>query len=166
MAFHVATSSCGASCRVVVFVVLLAFLQATLLQVAEGRSPSLGASNTPNELAEDRKMATTLHASSYYDASNDGQKVWCVGKPAAEDTYLRKNIDYACGQEGVDCRLIQQGASCFLPNTPIAHASFAMNLYYQKHGRNWWNCHFNNTGLVVFTDPSFGNCKYSADWGI
>eukprot|EP00250_Pteridium_aquilinum_P014324 c21915_g1_i1 orf=72-524(+) len=99
----------------------------------------------------------------YYD-NDGGQKVWCVGKPAAEDLYLRRNIDYACGEGGVDCRLIQEGGTCFLPNSPIAHASYAMNLYYQKNGRNWWNCHFNNTGLVVFTDPSFGNCKYTAQW--
>ncbi|KAH7430689.1 hypothetical protein KP509_08G009300 [Ceratopteris richardii] len=114
--------------------------------------------------ASRKDMKTVASVEKYVNSI--GQGVWCVGKPAAEDIYLRQNIDYACGTEGVDCRFIQEGGDCFLPNTPIAHASFAMNLYYQRHGRNWWNCNFNNTGLVVFTDPSFGKCKYDAEWGI
>ncbi|KAI5055611.1 hypothetical protein GOP47_0029132 [Adiantum capillus-veneris] len=93
-----------------------------------------------------------------------GQKVWCVAKPAVDEMYLRGNIDYACGEGAIDCHSIQPGGPCYYPNSPIAHASYAMNLYYQKNGRNWWTCHFNDTGLVVFGDPSFGKCKYTAEW--
>uniref|UniRef100_A0A7N0R844 Uncharacterized protein n=1 Tax=Kalanchoe fedtschenkoi TaxID=63787 RepID=A0A7N0R844_KALFE len=36
-----------------------------------------------------------------------------------------------------------------------------MNMYYQMHGRNYWNCDFKGTGLVTFSDPSYGSCRYS-----
>eukprot|EP00249_Psilotum_nudum_P036855 c8884_g1_i1 orf=136-603(-) len=94
----------------------------------------------------------------------DGRKVWCIGKPAAQDMYLFRNIQYACGEGAVDCSAIQPGGACYTPNTMIAHASYAMNMFYQKNGRNWWTCHFNDTGLLVFTDPSFGKCIYTPQW--
>eukprot|EP00250_Pteridium_aquilinum_P001127 c11333_g1_i2 orf=197-853(-) len=101
-----------------------------------------------------------------HNTNDGGQKVWCVAKPNADEMYLRGNIDFSCGEGEVDCTLIQPGGACFYPNTPIAHASYAMNLYYQKNGRNWWTCHFNHTGLVIFSDPSFGRCNYAAQWPV
>lgn len=80
------------------------------------------------------------------------QKTWCVAKPSSEQSILLANINYACSQ--VDCRILQKGCSCFLPDNLINHASIAMNLYYQSKGRNHWNCYFGNSGLVVVTDPS------------
>ncbi|OIV99025.1 hypothetical protein TanjilG_32284 [Lupinus angustifolius] len=38
--------------------------------------------------------------------------------------------------------------------------SSAMNLYYQSHGRNHWNCDFKGSGIVVVSDPSYGGCIY------
>lgn len=90
-----------------------------------------------------------------------GGKVWCIGKPAADEQMLLANIAYACEEGGVDCTDIQPGGACFSPRSIIHHASFVMNMYYQKNQRNWWTCHFNSTGLVVFADPSFGDCIYS-----
>ncbi|KAI5069556.1 hypothetical protein GOP47_0015857 [Adiantum capillus-veneris] len=90
-----------------------------------------------------------------------GQKLWCVAKPSAPENLLMANLNFACGEGGVDCTQLQQGHACYSPNTIISHASYAMNMYYQKHGRNYWNCYFQNTGLVVFTDPSYGDCMYS-----
>ncbi len=55
---------------------------------------------------------------------------------------------------GVDCREIYESGDCFEPNKLLAHASYAMNAYYQMHGRNYWNCDFKGTGLVAFSDPS------------
>eukprot|EP00249_Psilotum_nudum_P005461 c18899_g2_i1 orf=125-559(+) len=89
-----------------------------------------------------------------------GRQIWCIGKPAAQDANLMRNVEYACGQAGVDCSAIQPGGACYRPNSVISHASYAMNLYYQKNGRNWWTCDFINTGILVFTDPSFGDCIY------
>ncbi|MCO5570502.1 hypothetical protein L7F22_024224 [Adiantum nelumboides] len=90
-----------------------------------------------------------------------GGKVWCIAKPAADEQMLLANIAYACEEGGIDCAPIQPGGSCFSPRSLISHASFVMNMYYQKNQRNWWTCHFNSTGLVVFADPSFGDCTYT-----
>ncbi|KAF9587863.1 hypothetical protein IFM89_006117 [Coptis chinensis] len=82
------------------------------------------------------------------------QKTWCVGKPSSDQAALQANIDYVCGSQ-VDCSIVLKvGCPCYIPNTVLNHASIAMNLYYQSKGRNKWNCYFNNSGLIVVTDPS------------
>ncbi|XP_009406277.2 glucan endo-1,3-beta-D-glucosidase isoform X1 [Musa acuminata AAA Group] len=86
------------------------------------------------------------------------QKTWCVAKPSSDEATLTANLNYACSQ--VDCSILQRGCGCFYPDNLISHASIAMNLYYQSRGRNYWNCYFKNSALVVTTDPSFGNCVY------
>ncbi|CAH8358938.1 unnamed protein product [Eruca vesicaria subsp. sativa] len=53
-----------------------------------------------------------------------------------------------------------EGGSCYDPNTPLNHASNAMNLYYQAQGRHQQDCYFEGSGLITITDPSYGNCKY------
>ncbi|KAL2483546.1 Carbohydrate-binding X8 domain superfamily protein [Forsythia ovata] len=90
--------------------------------------------------------------------SANEQKTWCVAKPSSDQGTLTANINYACSQ--VDCRVLQKGCSCFVPDNLINHASVAMNIYYQSRGRNHWNCYFGNSGLVVLTDPSYGSCIY------
>ncbi|XP_027356513.1 glucan endo-1,3-beta-glucosidase 12-like [Abrus precatorius] len=89
-----------------------------------------------------------------------GPSVWCVAKAHAEDNVLQSVLDFCCGPGGVDCREIYEGGGCFRPNKLLAHASYAMNAYYQMHGRNYWNCDFKATGLVTFSDPSYGACRY------
>ncbi|CAL9056318.1 glucan endo-1,3-beta-D-glucosidase isoform X2 [Musa acuminata AAA Group] len=91
-------------------------------------------------------------------ARAQGQKTWCVAKPSSDEATLTANLNYACSQ--VDCSILQRGCGCFYPDNLISHASIAMNLYYQSRGRNYWNCYFKNSALVVTTDPSFGNCVY------
>ncbi|XP_030525187.1 glucan endo-1,3-beta-glucosidase-like [Rhodamnia argentea] len=88
----------------------------------------------------------------------NAQKTWCVAKPSSEQAALMANVDYACSQ--VDCQILQKGCPCSYPDNLINHASVAMNLYYSANGRNWWNCDFRKSGLVVMTDPSYGDCKY------
>lgn len=84
-----------------------------------------------------------------------GPSVWCVAKPHAAEEVLQEVVDFCCGAGGVDCREIySESGDCFEPNKLLAHASYAMNSYYQRHGRNYWNCDFKGTGLVTFTDPS------------
>ena len=83
-----------------------------------------------------------------------GPSVWCVAKPHADDKVLQSVLDFCCGPGGVDCREIYEGGDCFQPNKLLAHASYAMNAYYQMHGRNYWNCDFKATGIVTFSDPS------------
>lgn len=81
------------------------------------------------------------------------QQTWCVAKPSASEEELKKIIDFACSELN-DCTLIQNNGPCCYPNTLINHASVVMNLYYQKNGRNYWNCDFSSSGLKVLTDPS------------
>lgn len=80
-----------------------------------------------------------------------------IVKPSTEGEKLSQNIDYSCGQSGVDCRTIQPGGSCFNPDNPVSHASVAMNLFYRAAGKHPWNCHFDGTGLIVYQNP----CKLS-----
>ncbi|OIV92473.1 hypothetical protein TanjilG_02236 [Lupinus angustifolius] len=87
------------------------------------------------------------------------QKTWCVAKPSSDQAALSSNINYICSQ--VDCKIIQSGNPCSTPDNIINKASIAMNLYYHAKGRNKWNCDFNNSGLIVITDPSYGNCTYA-----
>ncbi|PON33106.1 Glycoside hydrolase [Parasponia andersonii] len=90
-----------------------------------------------------------------------GPSVWCVAKPHAAEKVLQAVLDFCCGPGGVDCRdIYNESGECFEPNKLLAHASYAMNSYYQMHGRNFWNCDFKGTGLVTFSDPSYGPCRY------
>ncbi|KAJ4821524.1 Carbohydrate-binding X8 domain superfamily protein [Rhynchospora pubera] len=90
--------------------------------------------------------------------SQSDQETWCVAKPSSDEVALLNNLNYACSI--VNCTIFQEGYSCFYPNNNISHASIAMNLYFQSRGRNYWNCDFNSSGLIVSTDPSFGDCVY------
>ncbi|PPR91723.1 hypothetical protein GOBAR_AA28961 [Gossypium barbadense] len=89
-----------------------------------------------------------------------GPSVWCVAKPHADEKVLQTVLDFCCGPGGVDCREVYESGKCFEPDKLHAHASYAMNAYYQMHGRNYWNCDFKGTGLVTFSDPSYGTCRY------
>eukprot|EP01018_Ginkgo_biloba_P033247 Gb_04530 [translate_table: standard] len=88
-------------------------------------------------------------------------KYWCVPKANADPKALQANIDYVCGQ-GVDCSPIQAGGPCFTPNTIAAHATYAMNAFYQTFGRNSYDCDFAQTGALTVSDPSYGDCLYKA----
>ncbi|KAK2988213.1 hypothetical protein RJ640_020695 [Escallonia rubra] len=90
-----------------------------------------------------------------------GPSVWCVAKPHGDEKVVQAVLDFCCGPGGVDCREVYESGDCFEPNKIHAHASYAMNAYYQMHGRNYWNCDFKGTGLVTFSDPSYGTCRYS-----
>ncbi|PKA48561.1 Glucan endo-1,3-beta-glucosidase [Apostasia shenzhenica] len=85
---------------------------------------------------------------------------WCVAKGGASEAALNANIEFACGTAGVDCRPINAGGPCFEPNTAQAHASYAMNAYYKASGRHDFNCDFSQTGVIMTSDPSYGDCKF------
>lgn len=80
-------------------------------------------------------------------------KKWCVPRTDASDAALQSNIDFVCSS-GIDCQAIQDGGPCFEPNTIRAHASYAMNAYYQANGGKDFDCNFINTGVVTIYDPS------------
>ncbi|KAL1537662.1 glucan endo-1,3-beta-D-glucosidase-like [Salvia divinorum] len=105
-------------------------------------------------------ISATSHSQASFGVlhNNETSKTWCIAKPSSEESVLVANINYACSQ--VDCRILQKGCPCFIPNNLINHASIAMNLYYHSKGSNHWNCYFGNSGLLVVTDPSYGSCIY------
>ncbi|KAI9127478.1 hypothetical protein K1719_002037 [Acacia pycnantha] len=88
------------------------------------------------------------------------EKTWCVAKPSASEAELQSNIEYACNNLGDYCKMIESGGSCYEPNSIMNHASAVMNQYYASVGRNYWNCDFRGSSIVVVTDPSYGSCKY------
>jgi hypothetical protein len=84
---------------------------------------------------------------------------WCVAKSGVSDTDLEVALDYACGA-GANCAPIQAGAACYLPNTLAAHASYAMNSFFQNGGQNPSFCNFNGAAQLTNVDPSTAGCPY------
>lgn len=87
------------------------------------------------------------------------QQTWCVAKPSASDVELYNNMYYACSF--VNCDVIHPQGACYEPQVLINQASVVMNSYYQKQGRNYWNCDFNKSALITIVDPSKPNSKLS-----
>ena len=81
-----------------------------------------------------------------------GGGTWCVASQSANPTALQVALDYACGY-GADCSAIQQGGSCFNPDTVHDHASYAFNSYYHKNPAPT-SCDFGGTATITTTDPS------------
>ncbi|KAK6918048.1 X8 domain [Dillenia turbinata] len=79
--------------------------------------------------------------------------VWCVAKPTVPDKIIQEALDYACGS-GADCSPIEPSGSCFVPNTLLAHASYAFNSYWQKKKVVGGTCDFGGIAMLVSRDPS------------
>ncbi|GFP80367.1 glucan endo-1 3-beta-glucosidase [Phtheirospermum japonicum] len=73
----------------------------------------------------------------------------CVAQLKAPDDKLQGFLDYACSK--YDCKPIQPGGECFLPNDVFSHASYALNLEYRATGK----CNV-EIGNIITIDP----CKY------
>ncbi|KAG8369025.1 hypothetical protein BUALT_Bualt15G0107300 [Buddleja alternifolia] len=85
---------------------------------------------------------------------------WCVAKSGAPEASLQAALDYSCGIGRVDCSAIQQGASCYNPNTLQNHASYAFNTYYQRNPVQT-SCDFGGSATVTNVNPSSGSCIFS-----
>lgn len=90
---------------------------------------------------------------------------WCVPKQGVSDAQLQADLDYACGQPGVDCGPIQPGGACFEPSTVASHAAYAMNSYYQASSKSPTDCDFSQTATLTSVNPSYNSCVYPGGRG-
>ncbi|MCO5580271.1 hypothetical protein L7F22_034137 [Adiantum nelumboides] len=117
------------------------------LKISEG-VPPMASTNDANPANTTTKVMTS------------GNATWCIVEPSMSSTLLQQILLYCCGEGGADCKPIQPRGSCFKPNSLVSHASYAMNSYYQRQGRNDCDCNFNGGGMISTTNPSYGECTY------
>ncbi|XP_062204945.1 sulfated surface glycoprotein 185 [Phragmites australis] len=94
------------------------------------------------------------------EGGNGGGGLWCVAKPTVPEDKLQEAMDYACGQDGVDCQEIAAGGRCFYPDNIASHASYAFNSYWQKMRRIGGDCNFGGTAVLINSDPSYLQCRF------
>ncbi|KAL4574746.1 hypothetical protein LXL04_021582 [Taraxacum kok-saghyz] len=92
--------------------------------------------------------------------TSNGGKTWCIPTTGASEEVLQMNIDYVCGL-GFDCEPIKKGGRCFYPDSVRAHATYAMNVYYQATGRHVYDCDFRRTGAITSSNPGMNLSTYS-----
>ncbi|KAI4970039.1 hypothetical protein ZWY2020_000953 [Hordeum vulgare] len=87
------------------------------------------------------------------------QGLWCVANPTVESLDVQAAMDYACGS-GADCGMAAPGGPCYLPDTLMAHASFAFNSYWQRNKAAGGTCDFAGSAMLITKDPSYDECRY------
>ncbi|KAM7270505.1 hypothetical protein ACFE04_029719 [Oxalis oulophora] len=99
-------------------------------------------------------LASLLLLSILPNKSDAEYEQWCVADEQTPDDQLQAAMDWACGQGGADCSMIQVNKACYNPNTVRDHASYAFNTYYQNFKRNGGSCFFKGAALITEQDPS------------
>lgn len=123
-------------------------------------APSLKGNITSTSSEKTIAKAIKAPTNSMTAVSATSGQSWCVAISSITDSRLQTTLDYACGLGGADCGKIQQGGSCFIPDSVFSHASNAFNSYYQKNGMAPGTCDFASTAVITTTDPSKWHFNY------
>ncbi|MCL7025311.1 hypothetical protein MKW94_029270 [Papaver nudicaule] len=78
------------------------------------------------------------------------ETTYCVAKDGADEKILLAALDWVCGQP----------KTCYEPNTPAAHASYAFNEYYQHYGMLPGTCDFKGNARITTANPGHGACIF------
>ncbi|RDX71366.1 Glucan endo-1,3-beta-glucosidase 3, partial [Mucuna pruriens] len=109
----------------------------------------------------------TLHltGSGTVFANDTTNQTFCVARSNADTKMLQAALDWACGPGKVDCSPLLQGQECYEPNDVAAHATYAINAYYQQMAKSAGTCDFKGVASVTTTDPSHGSCIFPGSGG-
>ncbi|XP_078151608.1 uncharacterized protein LOC144546894 [Carex rostrata] len=116
---------------------------------------------TPYSTTPTTPYSTTPTTTTPSTSTGSSSGSWCIASQSASQTALQVALDYACGYGGADCSAIQQGGTCFNPDTLRDHASYAFNNYYQKNPVST-SCDFGGAAILTSVDPGTGSCQYPA----
>lgn len=86
--------------------------------------------------------------------TGNSSSLFCVAKSGADPSKLEDGLNWACGQGHANCSAIQEGQSCYYPDTVENHASYAYNDYYQRMRGAGGTCDFDGTATTSSVDPS------------
>ncbi|PWA77531.1 glycoside hydrolase family 17, X8 domain-containing protein [Artemisia annua] len=100
------------------------------------------------------KNGSSVYALDLGNSKGNFSGGFCVARKGADSASLQAGLNWACGQGQANCKAIQSGQPCYLPNTVENHASYAYNDYYQRKHDLGGTCDFGGTGILTNVDPS------------
>ncbi|XP_058724407.1 glucan endo-1,3-beta-glucosidase 7-like [Vicia villosa] len=88
-------------------------------------------------------------------------KSWCIVSPSLTEEQQNVVLDMICVR--YYCAPVYYGGECLEPNNIYNHASVVLSKHYITLGSDLSICNAFG-GIVVITDPSYGNCDYGLGW--
>ncbi|KAH9296623.1 hypothetical protein KI387_040211, partial [Taxus chinensis] len=93
-------------------------------------------------------------------ANDTTNQTYCIAMDGADPKLLQAALDWACGPGQSDCSAVNQGQTCYEPDTVQDHASYAFDAYYHKMGMASGSCDFKGVATITTTDPSHDSCIF------